>query len=43
MEFDRCSPSMLAFADLTAAKRFSQMHGGIVVPFAQVVRAFESP
>ena len=32
MMFDRCSPSMISFADLDEAKRFSVEHGGEVVP-----------
>lgn len=37
MEFDRCSPSIIAFAKRTAAERFASEHGGRVEAFLQVV------
>jgi hypothetical protein len=43
MEFDRCSPSMLAFATRERAEEFQHQHGGILLPFSQVHRAFEAP
>jgi hypothetical protein len=43
MEFDRCSPSMLAFATRGRAEEFQRRHGGILLPFSEVQRAFETP
>jgi hypothetical protein len=43
MEFDRCTPSMLAFASRERAEQFQQQHGGILLPFSAMRRAFESP
>ncbi len=43
MAFDRCSPSMLAFATRESAEQFERRHGGIVLPFSQVQHAFETP
>lgn len=37
MEFDRCSPSIIAFANRTAAERFASEHGGKVNTFLQTV------
>jgi NosL len=42
MEFDRCSPSMLAFASRERAEEFQRQHGGILLPFSQMHRAFET-
>lgn len=43
MEFDRCSPSMLAFGTREQAAEFQRQHGGILLPFSQMHRAFETP
>jgi NosL len=37
MDFDRCSPSIIAFANQTAAERFASEHGGEVARFLQLV------
>jgi len=37
MEFDRCSPSIIAFADRTSAARFASEHGGQTGAFLQSV------
>ena len=36
--FDRCQPSLLAFADRAAAVKFQQVHGGQVVTLEKVSR-----
>ena len=33
LEFDRCSPSMIAFANRQEAERFLAQHGGTLLPF----------
>ena len=38
--FDRCSPSMLAFGDLNAARSFAASHGGRVLRFAELAAQF---
>jgi hypothetical protein len=43
MEFDRCSPSMLAFATRERAEEFQHRHGGLLFPFSEVHLAFETP
>ncbi len=43
MEFDRCTPSMLAFSTRERAQEFQHRHGGILLPFSEVHRAFETP
>lgn len=43
MEFDRCTPSMLAFATRERAQAFQQRHGGILLPFSEMHGAFETP
>ena len=43
VEFDRCAPSMLAFTTRQRAEAFQQRHGGILLLFSQVYRAFETP
>jgi hypothetical protein len=43
MEFDRCTPSMIAFATRERAQEFQHRHGGILLPFSEVHRAFETP
>ena len=37
MDFDRCSPSIIAFGNQTSAERFASEHGGEVDKFLQVV------
>lgn len=37
MDFDRCSPSIIAFANRNSAERFASEHGGEVARFLQVV------
>lgn len=37
MDFDRCSPSILAFASRTAAEQFAAAHGGKVGPFQELI------
>lgn len=36
MEFDRCSPSILAFASRATAERFASMHGGKAGTFQEL-------
>lgn len=43
MDFDRCTPSMLAFATRERAQEFQHRHGGILLPFSEVRRALETP
>lgn len=38
--FDRCSPSMLAFADRAAAERFARDHGGEVLNFESLASEY---
>ncbi len=40
VQYDRCSPSMLAFGRRTDAEAFTREHGGEALPFAEVVSAF---
>jgi hypothetical protein len=40
VQFDRCSPSLLAFGRQEDALQFARMHGGEVVPFSEIVSAF---
>ena len=40
VQFDRCSPSMLAFATRDEATQFAREHGGEVLPFREIVAAF---
>ncbi len=37
MEFDRCSPSIIAFAKRASAEHFATEHGGQVATFLQIV------
>lgn len=37
MDFDRCSPSIIAFGNQTSAERFASEHGGEVDKFLQLV------
>ncbi len=43
VEFDRCSPSMIAFASPRGAARFIRRHGGVLVPFEQLARMYDTP
>jgi len=44
MDFDRCSPSIIAFANLAAAERFASEHGGEAGKFLEIVaRPLASP
>lgn len=38
-QFDRCSPSLLAFSGFDAARAFAAEHGGQVIRFADLVAA----
>ena len=40
VRYDRCSPSILAFAHRTDARQFAREHGGEVVPFSEIVSEF---
>ena len=40
LQYDRCSPSMLAFANRTSAVEFARTHGGEVLPFSQISSAY---
>lgn len=40
LQYDRCSPSLLAFAQRTEAVQFVREHGGQALPFADVAIAF---
>ncbi len=40
VRYDRCSPSLIAFAQQSEAAQFAREHGGEVVPFAQIASTF---
>ncbi len=40
VHYDRCAPSLLAFAQEREATQFSREHGGAVLPFREVVASF---
>ena len=40
VHYDRCSPSLLAFAERSEAVQFVREHGGQVLPFKEVAIAF---
>jgi NosL len=40
VQYDRCSPSLLAFAQRIEAVEFVREHGGEVLPFKEVASAF---
>jgi hypothetical protein len=40
VQYDRCAPSLLAFAQEGEAVRFTREHGGTVLPFREVAAAF---
>lgn len=43
VEFDRCSPSMIAFASRQGAARFIRQHGGVLVSFEGLARMYDTP
>lgn len=40
VQYDRCSPSLLAFGRREDAVEFARTHGGEVLPFSEIVSAF---
>jgi hypothetical protein len=40
VEYDRCSPSLLAFGQRSDALQFTREHGGQVQPFSEIASAF---
>jgi hypothetical protein len=40
VHYDRCAPSLLAFAQEREAIQFSREHGGTVLPFREVVTSY---
>ncbi len=40
VQFDRCSPSMIAFGTRDEAAKFAREHGGEVLPFKDIVAQF---
>jgi hypothetical protein len=40
LHYDRCSPSLIAFAKRSEAMQFVREHGGKVLPFSEVASAF---
>ncbi len=40
LQYDRCSPSMLAFKKRTEAVDFVRQHGGQVLPFTEIASAY---
>jgi hypothetical protein len=40
LHYDRCAPSLIAFADRSDAVQFAREHGGEVMPFSQAAAAF---
>ena len=40
VQYDRCSPSLLAFGRREDAAAFAREHGGEVAPFSEIVSAF---
>jgi len=41
VHFDRCSPSILSFADRPAAARFAAQHGGQLISYAELAASLE--
>jgi hypothetical protein len=41
VHYDRCAPSLLAFAQRREAVEFVSEHGGKVLPFKEVAVAFD--
>jgi hypothetical protein len=39
LQYDRCSPSLLAFGQRSAAEEFARAHGGKVAPFSEIAFA----
>jgi hypothetical protein len=40
LRYDRCAPSLIAFAERGDAVQFAREHGGEVMPFSQAAAAF---
>lgn len=40
LQYDRCSPSLNAFAQRSEAAQFAKQHGGEVLPFREVAAAY---
>jgi hypothetical protein len=40
LQYDRCSPSMLAFKQKSEAAEFVRQHGGQVLPFSEIASAY---
>ena len=40
LRYDRCAPSLIAFAERSEAVQFARDHGGEVMPFSQAAAAF---
>jgi nitrous oxide reductase accessory protein NosL len=40
LQYDRCSPSLIAFARRDEAAAFARRNGGEVLPFREVAAAF---
>jgi hypothetical protein len=40
LRYDRCAPSLIAFAARSDAVQFAREHGGEVMPFSQAAAAF---
>jgi hypothetical protein len=40
LHYDRCAPSLIAFAQRGDAEQFAREHGGAVMPFSQTAAAF---
>jgi hypothetical protein len=40
LRYDRCAPSLIAFAERSDAEGFAREHGGEVMPFSQAAAAF---
>jgi hypothetical protein len=41
MEFDRCSPSIFAFAQRKEAETFQKQHGGTILSFEELLSAYQ--
>jgi hypothetical protein len=40
VHYDRCAPSLIAFGQRSEAMQFAGQHGGQVLPFGEMVKAF---
>jgi hypothetical protein len=40
VHYDRCAPSLIAFSQRSEALQFAGKHGGEVLPFSEIVKAF---